>query len=215
MAIPVPLQVGELVRCASVEFRAFVALAAFAGLRLGEAAALQIHDIDFLRREIHVRRQVQRANGGVVEIRAPKYGSERTVPVPQGLLELVAEHIRLQLPGSEADAWLFPGEAGNPWHQNSVGYRWRRTKQKAGQPDWHLHDLRHYYASGLIHAGCDVVTVQKALGHSSPNVTLSTYAHLWPNADDRTRRAADAMFSEATADELRTERAKTPADQGI
>lgn len=54
-------------------------------------------------------------------------------------------------------------------------------------------------ASGLIYAGADVVTVQKALGHSSPNVTLSTYAHLWPNADDRTRKAAAAMFVEAVA----------------
>jgi integrase len=67
----------------------------------------------------------------------------------------------------------------------------------------------------LIYAGCDVVTVQKALGHSSPNVTLSTYAHLWPNADDRTRQAADAMFLEATADGLRTEARKKADDQGI
>ena len=29
-----------------------------------------------------------------------------------------------------------------------------------------LHDLRHFYASGLIAAGCDVVTVQRALGHA-------------------------------------------------
>ncbi|MDZ7929043.1 MAG: site-specific integrase [Rhodococcus sp. (in: high G+C Gram-positive bacteria)] len=87
--------------------------------------------------------------------------------------------------------------SSHPWHQNSVGYRWRKTKIVAAQPDWHLHDLRHFYASGLIYAGCDVVTVQRALGHSSPNVTLSTYAHLWPNADDRTQKAADALFREA------------------
>lgn len=30
-----------------------------------------------------------------------------------------------------------------------------------------LHDLRHFFASGLIADGCDVVTVQDALGHSS------------------------------------------------
>ncbi|MGO8941240.1 MAG: tyrosine-type recombinase/integrase [Mycobacterium sp.] len=53
-----------------------------------------------------------------------------------------------------------------------------------------MHDLRHFYASGLIAAGCDVVTVQRALGHSSPSVTLDTYSHLWPDANDRTRKAA-------------------------
>ncbi|OQM83375.1 tyrosine-type recombinase/integrase [Rhodococcus sp. 66b] len=82
MVIPTTQQVGALITEAGIEFDAFVGLCAFAGLRLGEAAALQVGDIDFLRREINVERQVQRANGHAVEIRAPKYGSERTIPVP-------------------------------------------------------------------------------------------------------------------------------------
>ena len=60
----------------------------------------------------------------------------------------------------------------------------------AAKVSYRLHDCRHFFASGLIHAGCDVVTVQRALGHSSPSVTLDTYGHLWPNAADRTRTAA-------------------------
>jgi len=60
-----------------------------------------------------------------------------------------------------------------------------------------LHDLRHFYASGLINAGCDVVTVQRALGHANASVTLTTYSHLWPNADDRTRNAAAVLFDDA------------------
>jgi integrase len=69
-----------------------------------------------------------------------------------------------------------------------------------------LHDLRHFYASGLIAAGCDVVTVQRALGHSSATITLNTYAHLWPTAEDRTRLAAAMMLTEvlSAADERLT-----------
>jgi integrase len=67
-----------------------------------------------------------------------------------------------------------------------------------------IHDLRHFYASGLIHAGCDVVTVQRALGHGAPTVTLDTYAHLWPKAEDRTRKPAAAMFAASAADPVRT-----------
>lgn len=44
-----------------------------------------------------------------------------------------------------------------------------------------------YSASGLIAAGCDVVTVQRAMGHASAT-TLSTYAHLWPTAEERRAR---------------------------
>jgi len=49
------------------------------------------------------------------------------------------------------------------------------------------------------------VTVQRALGHSSPTVTLSTYAHLWPDAEDRTRKAAQSMLDSAlgTTDDSR------------
>lgn len=213
MAIPTPAEVGQLMTAADERFTAFVALCAFAGLRLGEAAALQISDIDFLRREIRVTRQVQRANGGVVEIRAPKYGSERTVYAPKQLIELLSQHVTLpSVTFENPQRWLFPGETGNPLHQNSVGYLWRRAR---GSHEYRLHDLRHFYASGLIRAGCDVVTVQRALGHSSASVTLQTYAHLWPDANDRTRKAADELFDEsltAAADQLRTEGAETAAD---
>lgn len=80
-------------------------------------------------------------------------------------------------------------------HQKSVGYSWRKARDGAGV-DHRLHDLRHFYASGLINAGCDVVTVQRALGHDNASVTLTTYSHSWPKADDRTRKAATAMFDE-------------------
>lgn len=215
MVIPTPGQVGALLEVAEDDFRAFVGLCGFAGLRLGEAAALQVGDVDFLHREIRVRRQVQRANGHAVEIRGPKYGSERTIPAPQGLLDLLALHIAHWRPGTDPERWLFPGRGEHPWHQNSVGYRWRKTRGDAGVDELRLHDLRHFYASGLIAAGCDVVTVQRALGHHSAAVTLTTYSHLWPDASDRTRKAADGLFEQATADALRTESTKTPAEQGL
>ena len=79
---------------------------------------------------------------------------------------------------------------------------WRTARDAAGIGH-RLHDLRHFYASGLIRAGCDVVTVQRALGHSSAAITLTTYSHLWPDANDRTRRAAGELL-EASLELLRT-----------
>jgi integrase len=49
---------------------------------LGEAAALRPDDFDLVAGTLRVSRQVQRANGHAVEIRPPKYGSERTVYLP-------------------------------------------------------------------------------------------------------------------------------------
>lgn len=196
MRIPTPAEVGKLLE---TDFAPFIAVCAFAGLRHGEAAALKVPDVNFLGRTIAVQRQVQHQGAGT-EIRAPKYGSERTVYVPAALTELLAAHIA----AIGVTDWLF---ADGPMHRNTVGRRWRQAREAAGLPDLRLHDLRHHYASGLIAAGCDVVTVQRALGHSSATTTLSVYSHLWPSAEDKTRSAAEAMMTEALAipaDSVRT-----------
>ena len=51
-----------------------------------------------------------------------------------------------------------------------------------------------------------MVTVQRALGHQTASVTLKTYSHLWPSAEDKTRAAAAAVLAEALnpADSVRT-----------
>ncbi|WP_409332603.1 tyrosine-type recombinase/integrase [Trujillonella humicola] len=194
MTLPTPAQVGTLLQSADDSFRTFVGLCAFAGLRLGEAAAVRVSDIDFLRRTLTVARQVQRTTGGGIDIRAPKYGSERQVYLAPSLVDLLAQHVAAYCPEGY---WIFTGETGEPPHQNSIGYRWRTTLKSAGLAGVKLHDLRHFYASGLIASGCDVVTVQRALGHATATTTLNTYSHLWPTAEDRTRRAAEQLFADS------------------
>ena len=65
----------------------------------------------------------------------------------------------------------------------------------AGFPDGTgIHDLRHFYASLLIRHGESVKVVQDRLGHASAMETLDTYGHLWPDSEDRTRAAVDAVL---------------------
>ncbi len=194
MSIPTPEEVGQLIAVADERFQPFIALCAFAGLRLGEAAGVQLSDVDFLRKSPKVSRQVQRVNGGAIDVRAPKYGSERVVHLAESLVNLLAEQVAT-FGTTGKDQWLFAGEGDDPPHQNTIGYWWRKTLRDAGLAGIKLHDLRHFYASGLIAAGCDVVTVQRSLGHAKATTTLNTYAHLWPNAEDRTRRAAESIMS--------------------
>lgn len=194
MRIPTPAQVGALLAAADDYRRPMWALAAFAGLRLGEASGVQLGDIDFLRRKLHVARQVQRGRGAI-EVRAPKYGSERDVYLPDRLLELLSRHV--QEYGVAPGGWLVMGPGGGPVPPSTANGWWTRTTAVAGVPGLHLHGLRHFYASGLISAGCDVVTVQRALGHANATTTLNTYSHLWPSAEDRTRAAAADMLDEA------------------
>lgn len=202
MVIPSSDEVGALLRAAPEGFRAFVALCAFAGLRPGEAQGLQVGAVDFLRRRINVERQIQR-DGSSGRPATPKWGSERVVFAADELLAELSAHIATHPPAG--DGWLFHAD-GVPWIYSKVAYRWRQTLGAAGL-DMQVKSLRHFYASGLIAEGCDVVTVQRAMGHATATTTLSTYAHLWPSAEDRTRAAAGSLARaalESPADCLRT-----------
>lgn len=132
----------------------------------------------------------------------------RTVCLPEQLVQLLAHHVEQHAPGNEPARWMFHGaDSTLPPHQNTVGHAWRAACKRAGVTGITLHDLRHYFASGLIAAGCDVVTVQRALGHAKATTTLNTYAHLWPTAEDRTRQAAGELMAAALpilADSVRT-----------
>jgi integrase len=72
------------------------------------------------------------------------------------------------------------------------GSRWRR--RSAGS-----YELRHYFASLLIASGTDVKTVQARLRHASAKTTLDTYGHLWPDRDESTRAAVDAVLATRVA----------------
>ncbi len=68
-----------------------------------------------------------------------------------------------------------------------------------------FHDVRHYDAALLIRHGESVKVVQARLGHATAAETLDTYSHLWPDSEDRTREAIDAVLG-APADSLRLAR---------
>lgn len=213
LEIPSVADVAALLDASRPDMRAYVALCAFAGLRLGEASAVKLADVDFMERRLHVQRQVQYAPGVGSQVQPPKAGSQRYVSLPDALLEMLSIH--LQKFGTAEGGWLFFTASGKPLSPSTVDSRWRATVKAAGLKGLHLHGLRHFYASGLIAAGCDVATVQKALGHSTPSVTLDVYTHLWPAAEDRTRKAAASVLAEVLADRadsLRTGTTDTAPD---
>jgi integrase len=74
---------------------------------------------------------------------------------------------------------VFPNSAGNPINHNTlVNRHYQPALKDAGLPTIRFHDLRHTYASLLIEQGENIKYIQTQLGHSSPTVTLYTYAHL-------------------------------------
>ena len=172
--------------------RAAVLLGAFAGLRLAEACGLRVADVDFMRGVV----------SPAVQYPAEPLKSETSrtpVPIPQSLaLELSAHVARWRRRDGARQRARAPARAVDPRARNADG----SAKVPGLPPDFRYHDLRHYFARLLIASGADVKVVQARMRHASAKTTLDTYGHLWPDSDDSTRAAIEAVMA-AREDNLR------------
>lgn len=173
--------------------RALVTLAAGTGMRQGEVFGLTVDRLDMLRREVRVDRQLLTMVGEGPRFGPPKTAaSNRVIPLPRVVVDAVAAHLAAHPVGP--DGFVFTID-GDPITRQKFGHLWRPVAAAAKLPPrTGLHCLRHYYASLLIRHSESVKTVQARLGHASAVETLDTYAHLWPDSDDRTREAIDSVL---------------------
>ncbi|MFC8037847.1 tyrosine-type recombinase/integrase [Paenarthrobacter sp. NPDC057355] len=163
-----------------------ILLAAFAGLRIAEAVALRVSDVDFMRGIITPAIQYP-----CVDLKTEE--SKNPIPIPQNLcLELSVNHSRW---GSET---LVTNEYGRGISPHRLEHYFREARKSVpGLPEgFRFHDLRHYFASLLIAQGLDVKVVQKSLRHSSAKTTLDTYGHMWPDKEDTARAAVAGVLAE-------------------
>jgi integrase len=161
--------------------RVAVLLGAFAGLRVSEAAALRVSDVDFIRGIVTPARQWPDAP-------LKTNGSAAPIPIPSELA--------LMLSASVAE---FGGEMmvpnGQPWLIERA-VRDAREKVEGLPETFTYHDLRHYYASALIASGVSIKTLQARMRHASARTSLDTYGHLMPDADESTRAAIGAAIGD-------------------
>jgi len=155
---------------------------------------LTVDRIDFLRRTVKVDRQLVTISRRAPFLAPPKTdASDRTIPLPTVVIDALAAHLAAYPPLE--DGLVFVNDVGRPIRRTSFGDIWRPAVMAAGAPHGTgFHELRHYYASLLIRHGESVKVVQARLGHKSATETLDTYSHLWPDSDDQTRQAIDAVL---------------------
>jgi integrase len=164
----------------SGRYRSLVLLLGTAGLRWGEAAALRVCDVDFLRRRIELHRNAVRVGGSIV-VGTLKSGKNRTVVLPASVIDALAgtatakDRDELLWP-SATGSYLAPPSTANSWLAGAVA---RCQKTDKSFPRVTAHGLRHTAASLAIHAGANPKVVQRMLGHASAAMTLDVYADLF------------------------------------
>lgn len=174
-----------------------VLLLARTGMRIGEALALQTDDLDFDRREIHVRRtwgSRTRAFGDV-RINVPKGGKERSVDMSKQLCQVLQNYVKSR---SDSSPWLFPAARGGPVNPNTFRYNaWKQLPVASGLTYVHPHALRHTYATLLIENGENLAYITDQLGHSSIRITVDAYGHLVPSSNKQAVDKLDESVREA------------------
>lgn len=131
------------------------------GLRLSELLHLQVADIDSARMVIHVRQG--------------KGAKDRLVPLSLRLLEDLRAYWRMHRPRT----WLFPGhKPERSITSSNVQRRFGRLVKQVGlRKHCSMHTLRHSYATHLLEAGVDLLTLKALLGHTSLQTT-ARYLHV-------------------------------------
>jgi len=69
------------------------------------------------------------------------------------------------------------------WDERNLRRSWYRCLGKAQLRQIRFHDLRHTFVSLLIEQGAHPKYIQEQAGHSSIQVTMDTYGHLYPSRD--------------------------------
>jgi len=185
-------------------FLPIAALAIGTGARRGEIAALTWADVDLDAAVLRIERSIEETRAGQ-RTKAPKTAAgRRTISLPAFAVAALRAHrlrqleLRVQLGvGSlPADAPVFADLDGLALAPHLITNRWRRAIKNRKLPVVSFHSLRHSNASALIAAGLDVVTISRRLGHASPALTLSVYAHLFRNTDHQAAAALDTALGE-------------------
>jgi integrase len=199
-AVPLLLEtVGQLIEAIPGRYQALIVLGAGTGVRISEALGVTSDRVDWLRRTVTIDRQLV----GVHPNGSPMFGPvkdkknrPRTIPLPQVVVDYLAAHVAEF--GLSADGLLFTNAKGRPVSESTWSKTWISAAGPLGIPSGNgYHQLRHFYASTLIRAGCSIKEIQERLGHTSAKMTLDVYSHLWPEDEDRTRSAVDAVLGRA------------------
>jgi integrase len=167
--------------------RVTVLLGAFAGLRVAEAAALRVSDVDFTRGVVHPKQQWP-------DKPLKTRGSDQAIPIPRDLALLLSASVQKYPSDMMVTNGPGIGRCG-PWIIERA-IREARAEIDGLPEGFSFHDLRHYLASLLIASAADIKTVQARMRHASARTTLDTYGHLWPDADESTRSAIGAVITE-------------------
>lgn len=197
-----PSYIMDAVRNMCADFRIYVALSMFAGLRPSESYALRWRDLSadpiavvsdppYNVGEISVSSAMVRDEKGVYTRKAPKTESgNRTQMIAWSLFEFI---YGLKQRGNDDESIL-------TMKPNSASKAWASVRKTLSVPEtMRLYDLRHLYATAVANSGASEEELAARMGHSTSAFSHQVYVELFEERQKNTNaalaRATNAAFS--------------------
>ncbi len=213
-----PDEIRLLLQHSDEPYRSLFLTAILTGMRQGELLGLQWGDIDFVQNRIQVKRSLWwRARDDVKDPKEPtwifvtpkSHYSRRSIALSPKLKETLELH---KINGSVSPHDLvFCNRSGGPLEPRYVvKHQFFPALTRAGLRQIRFHDLRHTFATLMIHQGENVKFVQNQMGHASVVTTLNVYGHLMPETHKEAGAKLDKqIFGLVSANVAQTRRAQT------
>ncbi len=167
-----------------LKHRILIGLLYGCGLRCFEARNVQLQDLDYDRKMLHVKKG--------------KGKKDRYVPLSDHLIRGLKAYILAESPS----VWLFngqpDGQAGGDfdsrYSQRGVQWAVKQAKKAAGiTKDMNVHTLRHTFATHLLEDGMNIMSVKDLLGHSCIDTTL-VYLHVAQTGNVKLFSPLDTLY---------------------
>lgn len=159
------------------------------GIRVNEGCALKWNDVDFKNKKLRVHHMliINSKTDWKINNYTKTDTGKRTISLDTDTLNILKKWRKIQKEiglGNE-DNFIFSYD-GLPMIKSTISRIITRYSKLAGIKKIQAKGLRHSHASYLINEfNISILILSKRLGHSSPEITLKHYAHLWTGADEQ------------------------------
>ena len=155
------------------------------GIRVSEGLALKWSNVDFRHKKLQIFHTLDMKNQSDFNIKpyTKTASGKRTLSLDDDTIGYLREWKKCQSDNGITEFVMSYNDL--PLYRSTVSRIIKRHAKLAGVKPIQAKGLRHSHVSYLINEfNADVLTVSRRLGHSSPEITLKHYAHLWNRNDD-------------------------------
>lgn len=182
-------EVRKIIETIRPDYRDYMTVRFFTGMRTAEAHGLKWKHIDFGRREILIRETYSHGRTEYTK----NDGSQREIHMSQPVMDAL---MRLKPTTVDAEAYVFRTRNGQPIDNANFNDRvWNPLLRYLGLRPRRPYQMRHTCATLWLAAGENPMWIARQLGHTTTEMLFRTYSRFVPHLVRRDGSAFDTLVS--------------------